>query len=119
MGERGKTRRGKAVSTVIVPVIDPVIEALQQGSIPASMDIAIGMEPDQYFRGKDPTCGGKHPNAKRGEVLDLEEAPEPEEIYFENVGLASPEQRSMQKLVMLLWLFFFMGLTMLENVTCS
>ena len=86
------------------------LSALQQGSLPSAMDVAIGLEPDQYFRGKDPTCGGKFPNHRKGEVLSLEEACEPDEIIFQNIGLASPDQRAMQKLVMLLWLLVFMGL---------
>lgn len=74
------------------------IGTLQQGTLPAALDIAIGLTDDQLFRA----------GTDDAQVLKLEEAPEPLEIIFMNTGLASPEQRSMQKLVMLLFLAGFM-----------
>jgi hypothetical protein len=72
--------------------------ALQQGTLPAALDIAIGLPAEKFFR-----AGTEH-----ARVLDLKQAPEPGEILFQNTGLASSEQRSMQKLVMLMFLGGFM-----------
>jgi hypothetical protein len=74
------------------------LKALQQGTLPAALDIAIGLTAEMLFRA----------GTKDAQVLALEEAPEPGEILFQNTGLASTEQRAMQKLVMLLFLAMFM-----------
>jgi hypothetical protein len=67
---------------------------LQQGVLPAILDVPIGLETKDLFRQKH--------------VLALREALEPEELFFQNVGLASSDQRAMQKLVMFLFLAIFM-----------
>jgi hypothetical protein len=74
------------------------LKTLQQGVLPAALDIAIGLPDDMLFRA----------GTEEAHVLALREAPEPSEILYQHAGTASSEQRSMQQLVMLLFLACFM-----------
>jgi hypothetical protein len=75
------------------------LATLQQGKLPAALDVPVGLTEDKLFR--------SWRSKEEAEVLDLAEAPEPEEICFQNTGLSSPEQQTMQRLVMLMFLGAF------------
>jgi hypothetical protein len=77
------------------------LATLQQGTLPAALDVPVGLTKDKLFR--------SWRSPEEAEVLDLAEAVEPEEIFFQNTGLASDEQQAMQRLVMLMFLALFCG----------
>jgi hypothetical protein len=73
---------------------DHALDVLQQGAIPAALNQATDLDQSDWFRGTN--------------VLSVCEAPEPDGIFFNNVGQSTMEQMAMQRLVMRLLLCFFM-----------
>merc|ERR1711871_708685 len=67
---------------------------LMEGIIPSAMDIAFNLPQEYWFRGNN--------------VLSIAEAPEPDAIHFNSVGMCSSEQISMQHVVMITMLFLFL-----------
>jgi hypothetical protein len=70
------------------------LQRLKQGSLPSKLDIPLNLSEDAWFRGVD--------------ILELNQADEPETIHYHSIGLVSGDQQVMQKLVMVLLLLVFL-----------
>jgi hypothetical protein len=65
-----------------------------QGMVATMLDISFDLPVEKWFL--------------KQKVLAIEQAMEPEALFYENIGLATAERQSIQQVVMLFCLFVFM-----------